>query len=54
MAVDVDHAIIAAAQLLGYESLRPRQTEAIKFFCRAEMCLCASRLVAMLLPVAHS
>ena len=32
MAVDVDHAIIAAARLLGYESLRPRQTEAIKSF----------------------
>ena len=32
MAVDVDHAIVAAARLLGYESLRPRQTEAIKGF----------------------
>ena len=32
MAVVVDHAIIAAAWLLGYESLRPRQTEAIKGF----------------------
>ena len=58
MAVDVDHAIVAAAQLLGYESLRPRQTEAIKSFFVRQRCVCVPPdrqwQVARLLSVAHS